>query len=323
MKGSNMKTVKDFKAKGGVLTVGDKVKPACPDTEWHVKDDDTLKSFAWRPNTGVKPEFDGVVEVELYNGHTWTGSNEKATSWDWAIDTGISPEISKWRPHLPSIQTKAPECELKKADDECIAKLSKYFMSDLIPTETPEEKEALDAIERKSPYDVDAHCSVEEYIPNKPSPYPDVDAHCSGDDVSVVRPILEDIASYLLDGGETKETKPIFTQAMADAGELPPVGSTFMFSSLTNPSFNDFRLCEALFNDDDVLFYRVIDCRFDGGHGFSSIYCGHFKPIDTRTSKQKAIDEMVMTAIESEDDIAKSIIYEACVKLAKAGYRKC
>ena len=28
-----------------------------------------------------------------------------------------------------------------------------------IPTETPEEKEALDAIEQKSPYDVGAHCS--------------------------------------------------------------------------------------------------------------------------------------------------------------------
>ena len=50
-----------------------------------------------------------------------------------------------------------------------------------IPTETPEEKEALDAIEQKSPYDVGAHCSGMD--------------------------------------------KPVFTQAMADAGELPPVGS--------------------------------------------------------------------------------------------------
>lgn len=45
-----------------------------------------------------------------------------------------------------------------------------------------------------------------------------------------------------------------------------------------------------------------------------------FKPI--QSPREKAIEEMLMTAINSDDDIAKSIIYEACVKLANANYRK-
>jgi len=132
----------------------------------------------------------------------------------------------------------------------------------------------------------------------KRSPY-DVDAHVSGEKV-----------------------KPVFTQEMADAGELPPAGSVFLYCNLRNPKASDWREVESKYTDDDCMFFK----GKSGVRGFVSKEDMAYpicKPIDTRTPKQKAVDEMVSIAIDSSDDIAKSIIYEACVKLVSAGYRKC
>lgn len=139
-----MKTVGEFKRAGGKLTLGDKVSP---NGDWDLKDEDLIKSFAWRTNTGVKPEFKGVIQVQYRDGESevWEHPNNipRWFNYDCANGNCYDDDIIKWRPHLPSIQT-----------------------------ETPEEKAALDKI--------DAHVS---------------DA-----------------------------SKPVYTQAMCDAGERPSVG---------------------------------------------------------------------------------------------------
>lgn len=110
-----------------------------------------------------------------------------------------------------------------------------------------------------------------------------------------------------------EEVKPAFTQAMADAGELPPAGSKF-----------DVDGDEGC--DDGLCHLRCVGNHIDGGvigvdeSGYLHRIISGFKPI--KSARDKAIDEMLSAAINSEDDIAKSIIYEACVKLADAGYRK-
>ena len=69
-------------------------------------------------------------------------------------------------------------------------------MSDSIPTETLEEKEALDAIEQKSPYDVGAHCSVQARISGKIPAQSNAARECES----------------------IHEVKPAFTKVMQEAG---------------------------------------------------------------------------------------------------------
>ncbi len=101
------------------------------------------------------------------------------------------------------------------------------------------------------------------------------------------------------------DDKPVFTQAMADAGEMIKAG--MMFST----ECGEYKA--EIVNDKSVAFIDE--------HGFIvAINAGYAKPI--KLAKDKEIDAMLTTAIESDDDIAKQIIYEACVKLHAAGYTK-
>lgn len=118
-----------------------------------------------------------------------------------------------------------------------------------------------------------------------------------------------------------EDVKPAFTQAMADAGKLPPIGCECQFSS--SGHHDGFKWCifRGLMSDGGM----IIEYRHETAQG--RVTCAAFDPETTafrptQSPREKAIDEMLPTAINSEDDIAKSIIYEACVKLTDAGYRK-
>jgi len=151
-----MKTVGDFKDAGLVFVNGDLVdgvtgnehSPDCDPfncffDQLRFREAWTIRSFAWRTNTGVKPEFVGMIEYKTRSGSVYIGL---ASCVNFAASHGDKLIIIEWRPHL-----------------------SKF--------------------EPESPYDVDAHVS--------------------GDDASI---------RYVDD-------KPVFTQAMADNNELPPIGS--------------------------------------------------------------------------------------------------
>ena len=106
-----MKTIKDFKDAGLVFVKGDSGSGfTVGDAEGFNLDNiwDYLKpeSFAWRTNTGVKPEFDGVVEVEVRNGGLGV-AHPNSLQWGVNIMDISSPiDIIKWRPHLPKVEDK-------------------------------------------------------------------------------------------------------------------------------------------------------------------------------------------------------------------------
>jgi hypothetical protein len=105
--------------------------------------------------------------------------------------------------------------------------------------------------------------------------------------------------------------KPAFTQAMADAGELPPVGSKVL---LTCDGIFDKNLKEG----DEVLIGGHADfggcsvavfCKERGsntGTGISSM----FKPIDNRTDDQKIIAELLEIW---EDATGRTEIFQAII----------
>ena len=82
---------------------------------------------------------------------------------------------------------------------------------------------------------------------------------------------------------EQVEIKPVFTQAMADSGELPPVGSKCIAYIES-----DGEECEIVrFHQDDVC---VIWEEFnDSGIDIISTTSWKFKPIDTRTPSKRRL----------------------------------
>ena len=154
-----MKTVGDFKDAGLVFVKGDLVdgvtgnehSPDCDpfncfSDQRRFREAWTIRSFAWRTNTGVRTKFIGEIEYKTISGGYHVGSA------NFAFESTRCGDfvITKWRPHLPKVD------------------------------------------KPKSPYDVDAHVSGNDFASSLKRQF---------------------------------EPKPIFTQAMSDAGELPIVGS--------------------------------------------------------------------------------------------------
>lgn len=101
--------------------------------------------FARRPISDGIPPLRHDVLIDVSNGDT-TVESIKIGDVVWGLWT-------HWRPSMQWLVQQ----ELTGYKDE-----NDYFGEAVpvgIPTETPEEKEALDSIGKKSPYDVGAHCS--------------------------------------------------------------------------------------------------------------------------------------------------------------------
>jgi hypothetical protein len=98
---------------------------------------------------------------------------------------------------------------------------------------------------------------------------------------------------------------------MADRGEFPPVGSTAQYEStfFTMDKFNN-GTCKPI-----AYFGGKVWIDIDGGQeSVISLAAITFKPIDTRTPKQKAVDAIVKM-LHSEgivmfDPIMLHIMYE-------------
>lgn len=103
--------------------------------------------------------------------------------------------------------------------------------------------------------------------------------------------------------------KPVYTQEMADAGELPPVGVTCEFEA-----DGEWRECYIV-GMDQGDYLPVIQSYEDV---FIMPQEGlNFRPIDTRTEREKAIDEMLKFMDYPNDEA-----YSVCESLYDAGYRK-
>ncbi len=120
-----MKTVGDFKKAKLKFVVGDIIKNQFPDSkiiigthcsvgmlDVGVNAGHIVASFADRKNTGVKPEFEGVIEVELKGGALLIFQRAADVCWD-IHQTGpdVSGNVLVWRPHLLAVETEMPEAK--------------------------------------------------------------------------------------------------------------------------------------------------------------------------------------------------------------------
>ncbi len=96
-----------------------------------------------------------------------------------------------------------------------------------------------------------------------------------------------------------EEVKPVYTQAMCDAGELPPVGVGCMIMVK-----NDWFKCIVDYVGTGVLCYTNMDGEQHGVRvKTGQVHRAIFKPLDTRTDEEKLIDEkkMINDLINSPD----------------------
>lgn len=114
---------------------------------------------------------------------------------------------------------------------------------------------------------------------------------------------------------QPKPVKPVYTQAMADNGELPPIGSEVTYYVSCKPAVSD---------ENHKHHGEIMDVvGYDGGlavllsknKSFATA-CNEqwLRPIDTRTSKEKAIDAYIESqhhGLESSSDSIKTIITDA------------
>jgi hypothetical protein len=143
-----------------------------------------------------------------------------------------------------------------------------------IPTETPEEAEAFN---KMKPYEFDEHISGAEH--KKPiTRYVSVPATVEGGNGDNISYTTKEIA-------QSMQAKPVFTQEMADAGNDLEIGMLYI----------DYEGDECEFigenNPKCLVIGRLTKVRTHHKHLSVSDY-GDIKPIDTRTPKQKAVDQM-------------------------------
>jgi len=113
-------------------------------------------------------------------------------------------------------------------------------------------------------------------------------------------------------------SKQVFTQAMADAGELPPVGSEFRTDGDED--------C-----DDGYCYLRCVAHHIDGGVIGQDDSARMFLvmtgalALENLTQKQKFVDDMYFDLtgdIASHDEMMDNDAYANCEVLYDAGYRK-
>jgi hypothetical protein len=137
---------------------------------------------------------------------------------------------------------------------------------------------------------------------SKPSKPYDFAEHVSG--------MFKDIKNTefkIHEDSEIATPKPVFTQAMADAGEFPPVGS----------KVNYLRSSGSVVVGPDCDGSFVI---LDDGE-FEVVHQSHLKPIDTRTEKEKAVADMLKCTIRKSTNLTSLKLFDAEM-LYDAGYRK-
>ena len=234
-----MDTVKYYKDAGLVFVDGDKNKHgqsleflrAGGNTS---HDHNEVGEFAWRTNTGVKPDYDGMIEVifktceDIEEGDT-RGSVDKYNYWELKDDSDSSfYVIDSWRPLI----TKEPPPE-----SEC--PLSPNFVA-------------------QSSFSASAY--------------------------------EESCAEFEL------EDKPIYTQAMCDAGELPSAGM------------------ELLFFKDSKLTKKKWTMGTFAGKAYSAGGCAVFLFVDHETKSTHVVEldiqfKPLTPPIKSDEEKLRDAIY--------------
>jgi hypothetical protein len=115
------------------------------------------------------------------------------------------------------------------------------------------------------------------------------------------------------------ENKPVFTQEMADKNALPPVRSNALISWVDDVPKLDYE-CEMVFFAGEVGVVLIDGVNYSFDVDINANNKATFKPIDTRTPKQKAVDEAV--DISHQDGQDYTYLRGSMEKLYDAGLLK-
>ncbi len=268
-----MKTVKDFKDAGLVFVDGDvnsnKASFSKDGAETcnngiandHIK----MSEFAWRTNTGVKPDFNGEVEFLTCVGMGTGYVNEM----HWLIMAdgyGVNSEsITRWRPLITKEQP--------------------------IKIDNNPAKGVVFAGESAQPSSLGDEEGMEECL----SDIAKLFGMVYGIDCGWSN--LADNIEAKLTSATTNQHKPVYTQAMANAGELPPVGSKYLDE--------DNQICVALCHTSTFVIGQLVEhLPVTQYPVISTSRNDRCKPIDTRTDEEKLRDALAKNVSEWNDERA-------------------
>lgn len=293
-----MKTVGDFKKAGLVFVGDDKLRSEtnnhdsdeiCMSRCWlghgiyrgflEVSDcyfankEWVISSFAWRENTGVKPEFKGLIDVLVgddKNSEQFNCINASDLVWD----TNPLSRVIKWCPSLNQPQ--------QWPDNSRMDIISQNGNDGLHYDNTAQQVEAL-AVKQPT------------------------------EKMKFALDEVDEISAKVIND------KPIFTQAMADNGELPPVGSLVDVIGRNGVElfYGEGEInCEVLAHVENTAVIKM-------GYGLGCFSSDALKASDTRTGREKSIDEIQDVVVSQGFLSRQKVSKEIAEKIYDAGYRKC
>lgn len=217
-----MKTVQDYLDLGVEFAKGDVVigyKNIEYSKNWHesLQDDDSdegdiwldcnIKSFVWRNNDGVKPEYNGAMKVELSSGDVIFNCG-KTSEFDWRINDDVNPKILRWKPIV--ISDGIAGCGYSFAINECQNPSflqHKPKINLIVP-------DSLKAEVRRAGGEINVTIT-QKYKQAHPA--------SSLEQVISIDTVCDVIKS--VSPKEDKLMKPVYTAEMHARNELPPVGA--------------------------------------------------------------------------------------------------
>ena len=224
-----------------------------------------LKSFADRPNTGKQPVGDDLF-VDVVTGVNNPRPADASDFQYWWTDG----TIKTWKPNHAAM------------------------LADYKKTQEPKEQRCGDEHPIRPIHDPDSYMHREEqigsYVPTKISLFtPEAAAKETLKNLDYTynggqlwKPPIGKIPSFIAD-------KPVFTQAMKDAGELPPIGCEVEYNTASRGDVigvvTGYRTSKSLNTLADNCDYQV-SVKFEHNERLLK----DIKPIDTKSDKQKAID---------------------------------
>jgi hypothetical protein len=309
-----MNTVKEFNNAGLIAVKGDYIghptKANCTETMVYVAEpeyimaaneykDYSFKSFAWRTNTGVEPEFNGRVDAKFSNGQVITPYDKGLLGWSLA---GNALPIIEWRPRLARSKQTVFDVDAHVSDaskHHCVdfSTVSspsnsndspvrydnpKKYMN-LSKSKVDNDKELKDRYDLITPYNL-CIAQIASYLGVTTG---GVDVARNGSDIcATAEDIIEGIkkAVKVVSDASKVGNPALFTKAMEMNGELPPVGSECI-------------ACSSIGHKEKVTVAHRSGSQFacterDGNYLIQyTNEGGYFEAIDTRTDKEKAVDD--------------------------------
>lgn len=328
-----MKTVGEFKDAGLVFVKGDKCyKDGSSGDEFHrhwyeapkMYRDQVISEFAWRENTGVKPEFMGLIEFTFdREGYEEMHEVRGTSNINWSI-------VKKWRPSLNQ-SLSISEHETKES---AIHKAWVELQGDLSNAKKYDKNGSYLAVCIKDGFFIKEglYCLTESLVDNTEH-WKDVctvkefTSYCEKMAAEEKRMDIigqngndglhYDTTSQQVESLAVNAQRPIFTRVMADANELPPIGS---FVDVVGKNGVELFYGEGEVNC-EVLAHVENTAVIKMGYGLGCFSSDALKASDTRTDIEKAIDDALFDIGAKIGDVSSIGAVVSC--MINAGYRKC